>query len=279
MGPVLPASRRRLVWSALADKIIVHELARHAGGRCRSYFEPALGLTVDNGNHLLLSANTAALGFLKTIGSKGKLVGPDAAKFAFVDLRSGERWTLHPNKGRIPWWIFAKSRRVPRTRTVDYMSLARLLYAKRDRALSEVVACDGVLYERLWRPLFLAALNTDPPQGSSVLAGAILRETFGKGGRACHPLIAQEGLGPAFIDPALDYLKEGGVKLCFDHQLRRLTIADHGQHRLDFGEDVTTLGRDDVLILRGSESRRSIFSARRSSAGQVPRHRQRPLQV
>lgn len=230
-------------------QIIVHELARHAGGRCRSYFEPALGLTVDNGNHLLLSANTAALGFLNTIGSKGKLVGPDAAKFPFVDLRSGERWILHPNEGRIPWWIFAKSRRVPRTRTVDYMSLARLLYAKRDRALSEVVACDGVLYERLWRPLFLAALNTDPPRGSSVLAGALLRETLGKGGRACHPLIALEGLGPAFIDPALDYLKEGGVKLCFDHQLRRLTIADDGQHRLDFGKDVVTLGRDDVLIL------------------------------
>ena len=45
--------------------IVVHELARHAGGRCRSYFEPALGLTIDNGNHLLLSANEAALAFLR----------------------------------------------------------------------------------------------------------------------------------------------------------------------------------------------------------------------
>ena len=37
-----------------AGKIVVHELARHAGGRCRSYFEPRSGSTIDNGNHLLL---------------------------------------------------------------------------------------------------------------------------------------------------------------------------------------------------------------------------------
>ena len=48
-------------------QIILHELAPHAGGRCRSYFEPALGITIDNGNHLLLSANHAALDFLKAI--------------------------------------------------------------------------------------------------------------------------------------------------------------------------------------------------------------------
>ena len=46
-------------------EVVLHELARHAGGRCRSYFEPALGLTIDNGNHLLLSANDNALSFLQ----------------------------------------------------------------------------------------------------------------------------------------------------------------------------------------------------------------------
>src|SRR5262249_18520759 len=77
-------------------EIVLHELARHAGGRCRSYFEPALGLTIDNGNHLLLSANRAALAFLKAIGSEGKLLGPPQAEFPFVDLGSGDRWLLLP---------------------------------------------------------------------------------------------------------------------------------------------------------------------------------------
>ena len=34
-------------------------------------------------------------------------------------------------------------------------------------AIGEVMRCDGSLYERLWRPFFLAALNTEPGEGSS----------------------------------------------------------------------------------------------------------------
>ncbi len=41
-------------------EIVLHEAARQAGGRCRSFYDPALGLMIDNGNHLLLSGNHAA---------------------------------------------------------------------------------------------------------------------------------------------------------------------------------------------------------------------------
>ncbi len=232
-----------------AREIVVHELARHAGGRCRSYFEPALGLTIDNGNHLLLSANHAALAFLRTIGSEDKLVGPAEAEFAFADLASGDHWVLHPNEGRFPWWIFSNSRRVPGTRPADYLSLMGLLPARRDRALGDLIQCEGTLYERLWRPVFLAALNTEPPEASSLLASALLRETFARGGNACRPLVAEGGLGPAFIDPALEYLKRNGAKLCFDHQLRRLELADDKVRALDFGEDRVALAAGDSVIL------------------------------
>ncbi len=48
---------------ALAEagtRVVLHEAAKQAGGRCRSYYDPALGLTLDNGNHLLLSGNADA---------------------------------------------------------------------------------------------------------------------------------------------------------------------------------------------------------------------------
>ena len=38
---------------ALAEsgaRVVLHEAAKQAGGRCRSYYDPALGLTIDNGN-------------------------------------------------------------------------------------------------------------------------------------------------------------------------------------------------------------------------------------
>jgi uncharacterized protein with NAD-binding domain and iron-sulfur cluster len=47
-------------------EVIVHEAASFAGGRCRSYLDPTLGL-IDNGNHLLLSGNREALGYLDRI--------------------------------------------------------------------------------------------------------------------------------------------------------------------------------------------------------------------
>lgn len=82
--------------------IVVYEAARQAGGRCRSYYEPALDLTIDNGNHLLLSGNYAVRDFLKRIGSENALEGPKDARFPFVDLATGESWVLHPNAGPIP---------------------------------------------------------------------------------------------------------------------------------------------------------------------------------
>ncbi|HXG78246.1 MAG TPA: hydroxysqualene dehydroxylase HpnE [Methyloceanibacter sp.] len=230
-------------------KIVVHEIARHAGGRCRSYFEPALGLTIDNGNHLLLSANRAALAFLKTIGSEGKLAGPPEAEFAFADLATRERWRVRPNDGPVPWWIFSKQRRVPGTRGIDYLSFAKLLRVKEDRPIGDIIACEGLLYDRFWRPVLLAALNAQPPEASSLLAAAVLRETLLKGGQACRPLVAQEGLGPAFIEPALAYLERNGVQLCFGHQLRRLRTLGNRIRTLDFGEDTVELAKNDTVIL------------------------------
>ena len=60
-------------------KVIVYEAANQAGGRCRSYHDPALQMMIDNGNHLLLSGNTAALAYLRTIGAEDRLAGPATA--------------------------------------------------------------------------------------------------------------------------------------------------------------------------------------------------------
>ena len=60
--------------------VIVHEAASFAGGRCRSYLDPTLGLVIDNGNHLLLSGNREALDYLDRIGARATLRDPGAAE-------------------------------------------------------------------------------------------------------------------------------------------------------------------------------------------------------
>jgi squalene-associated FAD-dependent desaturase len=235
--------------AARGVSVVVHEAAGQAGGRCRSYHDPALDMMIDNGNHLLLSANHAALGYLAQIGAQGGLVGPPAADFAFMDLASGARWTLRINSGRLPWWMFDPRRRVPGTKAGDYLALARLLWAGNDKTICETVTCAGPLYERLARPLWVAALNTDPKEGSAALAGAIVRETLAKGGRACRPLVARDGLGPVFIEPALRFLAERNINVRFGHRLRALEFAQSQLAALDFGEDKIALAVDDRVIL------------------------------
>jgi squalene-associated FAD-dependent desaturase len=230
-------------------KVAVHEATAFAGGRCRSYHDAAIGMTIDNGNHLLLSGNTAALAYLRDVGAEQRLIGPPHAEFFFVDLKSGARWTLKFNDGRLPFWIFDRNSRVPGTQPLDYLSLARLLWARDRQTVGEVIPCEGVLYERLVEPLILAALNIDPPQGSARLAAAIVRETLAVGGRACRPLIAREGLGPTLVEPALAFLKQRGATLYLEHQLRALAFADGRVETLDFGAKTIALGADDTVIL------------------------------
>ena len=94
-------------------KVRVHEATQQAGGRCRSYFDAATNLTIDNGNHLLLSGNRHARAYAKSIGTEAGLVGPARAQFPFVDLKSGRRWELDLGDSRLPLWLFDAARRVP----------------------------------------------------------------------------------------------------------------------------------------------------------------------
>ena len=64
-------------------RVCVHEATQTAGGRCRSYFDAATNLTIDNGNHLMLSGNRHAVAYARSIGAEAGLVGPPRAQFPF----------------------------------------------------------------------------------------------------------------------------------------------------------------------------------------------------
>ena len=170
-------------------KVIVHEAASFAGGRCRSYLDPTLGLVIDNGNHLLLSGNHEALDYLDRIGARGTLRDPGAAIFDFADLKSGERWRLDLSEGRIPWWLFDRRKRVPGTALGEYLAPLGVFAKGSSATVGEAMRCEGPLYERLWRPLLTSALNTAPPESSAALTAALLRENSRRWGKGLPPAL------------------------------------------------------------------------------------------
>jgi squalene-associated FAD-dependent desaturase len=229
--------------------VCVHEATQQVGGRCRSYFDGATGLTIDNGNHLVLSGNRSVMAYARRIGTEAGLQGPPKADFSFIDLAAGKRWKLQINDGRVPFWVFNRNRRVPDTSPADYFGLAPLTWAKPQTRVGDAIKCEGVLYKRLVQPLLLAALNIHPPDGSAGLAGAIIRETLLAGGQACRPLIARDGLSSVLIEPAIEFIRAKGGSVDIGHEARHFTMSDGRVAALSLGDQTIALGPDDAVVM------------------------------
>lgn len=214
--------------TALAERgtrVVLYEAAKWAGGRCRSYDDATLGCRIDNGNHLLLSGNRAALAYLARIGAADSLAGPDKPVFPFIDLISGAAWTLRLNRGPLPLWVLRKSWRVPETRLRDYLALHRLRRAGAHAIVADLLSDLGPLYDNLLEPLAIAALNTKPDLAAAAPLAAVIAETIALGGAASMPRYPKLGLSESFVDPALAYLRERNTELRFGARIAGMTVS------------------------------------------------------
>ena len=237
---------------ALAEQgwaVRLYESGQHAGGRCRSFFDAELGCRIDNGNHLLLSGNEAAISYIERIGAVGTFERPDEAAVPFVDIATGERWAVRPSRGRLPWWIFDKARRVPGTRAGEYLEALKLRRAAPEATVAEVLDPAGALFRRLWEPVAVAALNTGARDASARLFWRILAETLGRGAAACKPLVPLEGLSESLVDPALATLRRQGAEIRFGARLRALVFAGARVAELVFDDGPVALRPEDEAVL------------------------------
>jgi squalene-associated FAD-dependent desaturase len=237
---------------SLADAgiaVILHEAAPQAGGRCRSYFDATLGCRIDNGNHLMIAGNRAAMSYLAAIGAAASLVGPPDAAYPFLDRQTGERWVLRPNAGRLPWWLFAPARRVKGTGAGDYFAALRLLAARPAQSVADILDPGALLFRRLWQPMAVAALNTEVQEASATLFGRVLRDSLGAGGAACVPLVPREGLSESLIDPALRFLAGKGAEIRFGSRLRAVHCAGQQVTALDFDGGSEQLASSAAAVL------------------------------
>lgn len=203
-------------------KVVLFEAAGQAGGRARSYFDKQLDCRIDNGNHMLLSGNHAALGYLKRIGAEATLAGPSAPIFPFFDVKSGKAWNLRLSNGRLPLWLFAPRQRVPGTKLCDYTALLKIKKAKKHDLVGKIIDKSSALYKNLLEPLTISALNTMPDCAAAQPLAAVFSETVERGGTASQPRWAKTGLSESFVDPALAWLKSHGAEIKFNARIDSL---------------------------------------------------------
>ena len=231
------------------QRVVLWEAAAHAGGRCRSFHDATLDRTIDNGNHLILGANPAVFAYLETVGARHGLAGQERAAFPFADLRTGERWTVRPNVGPVPWWIMAQARRVPGSRAHHYLAGLSLARARDGDTAAERLRGTGPLLEKLWEPLTVAVLNASVEEASARLLWPVVRLTFGKGEAACRAYLTREGLGPNLVEPGVRYVERGGGRLHCNRRLRAIHHDGRTVTGLDIAGGDSAFAPGDVAVL------------------------------
>jgi squalene-associated FAD-dependent desaturase len=229
-------------------QIVIHQRGAQAGGRRRAFYDEALGMTIDSGNYFLLPSWRSTIATLDLIGARAQWREEPTADLPFADMATGERWTLKPNAGKIPWWTLVSGRRAPRTELGDYLSFRKLRSARASAVVADF-APGGPASERLWRPFTLAALNVDPLRASARLAGAMYAETVAPGGRGARLMFPVGDFARAFVEPALKYLRRREVSVRFERNLQALDFAGDRVAALDFEQDRIDLSPGDAVIL------------------------------
>jgi hypothetical protein len=107
----------------------------------------------------------------------------------------------------------------------------------------------GVLYRRLLAPLAVAALNTRPELALASLLRPVVAETLLRGGRACVPLYARDGLSENLIDPALAWLAARGGVLHAGRRVAGLELADGRVEGVRLADGVVVRGEAVVLAV------------------------------
>jgi len=234
--------------AATGGSVTLWEAAPQAGGRCRSFEDARLGRTIDNGNHLILSGNRATVAYLDRIGGRAHCHEIAPAAYPFVDLASGERWTLRPGRGPVPWWLANPSRRPPGTRLAELGRGLGLLWAGRDRPAATVVGT-GTGFDRFWDPLVTAVMNTAPDRAAAHLMRPVLMETFVRGEHACRPLIASASLDAALVAPALALLRRRGAAIRLGARVDGVAFGDRLVTALRVGGEAVPVTANEGVVL------------------------------
>jgi hypothetical protein len=221
--------------------VTLHEAAPALGGRCRSVGDGPED-EHDNGTHVLLGANRAALSFLDAVGARASWIEPEPRGLPMVDLADGSVRRV----GLSPWSWLDPLRRPPGLNLRVLLRLGRLGLPSADRPVAETFGAGGFA-RAVVEPLTVAALNTPVTEASTRrLAAALCRIARPGAGRL---LVARRGLGPDLIRPAADALAAAGVVVRCRSRLRALEAADGRAERLVFADAEVPLGAGDLAIL------------------------------
>jgi len=237
-----PAAPRRVAvigggWAGLAaavracslgHQVSLFEMAPQLGGRARSVTHD--GLTLDNGQHILIGAYRDTLALMRQVGvnpdtvlhrqpltlrypdGSGLRLPPGPALPAFA--RGVLGWGDLPWRDRLGLLVLAARWRLQGFRCPPGMTVAEL--ARR---------CPPQAYRELIEPLCVAALNTPAEQASGQVLLTVLRDAlFGAPG-AADLLLPRAPLDALLPAAALQWLQAHGAQVALSRRVMQIAVS------------------------------------------------------
>ncbi|MDE2599486.1 MAG: hydroxysqualene dehydroxylase HpnE [Rhodocyclaceae bacterium] len=228
--------------------VTVFETSRVLGGRARKVAWD--GLTIDNGQHILIGAYRDTLALLRRIGvdeTQALLRLPLTLNYPQFSLRAprlpaplhlaaalltarGLAWGEKLSAIRFMQWLEKRHFQLDTDRTV--------------KALLDEHAQAACLRRYLWEPLCIAALNTPTEAASAQVFANVLRDSLAADRAASDLLIPRVDLSALLPEPAARYIQARGGKLRLGAAVGGIR-RDKCLYKLDAEPDV---GYDAVIV-------------------------------
>lgn len=209
----------------------VYEARSYPGGRAHSLTDAATGLTIDNGQHIVMGCYKEFLEFTNTLGIRHKLEEQDEMTVPYVS--PGGRWsTLKAADLPAPFHLLSGLMRFGEISPGDRLAIMRFGAVLRVlRAPSSDLTVESWLHQHgqtdgairaLWEPFCVAALNEPINTASALLLYETLRRSLFGNADDAKILLSKVGLTELFLPEAEIYLKSIGGSLLCSSQVTKL---------------------------------------------------------
>lgn len=228
---------------AHGERVVLHEAAPIAGGRCRSWHDATLDATIDNGAHVVVGANAHVDRHLAAIGSTDSIAWQTQG-IEIVDLAQEGRWRFGG-----PVDIARHLLREPSLCLRGLHQAVRLLRGRDDETIGSLLDATAPLTRELWVPLATAVMNLAPQAAAAGPFARTLRRTLLRGASAMRVGIARDSLAASFIDPTLVRLRAGGATIRMRARLQAIDGPAGRGPALIFDDQRLALDARDRVIL------------------------------
>lgn len=238
--------------AAAGRTVTLFDAARTPGGRARQV--TVHGVSLDNGQHILLGAYRESLRLMRQVG-----INPDTAL-----LRLPLQMRYPPGSGMdfvapglpaplhliVALWRASGLARADKLALMRFSSTARWMdwRLNTDCSVTELLARfdqTETLVQLMWRPLCIAALNTPPERASAQVFLNVLKDSLGARRAASDMLLPRCDLSSLFPNQAARFVEQHNGRVQTGTRITALIRQERGWQLVSAG---ATHHADDIVL-------------------------------